>query len=78
MEVVKQPFSNGQLELLKAFSHDLSDSELAELKKMLAQFFAQRAITEANRVWDEKGWTEADVERILQTKMRTSKPPQTS
>ncbi len=71
MEVVKQPFSNAQLELLKAFSHDLSDSELAELKKMLAQFFAQRAIKEADKVWDEKGWTEADVERMLQKKMRT-------
>ena len=78
MEVLKQPFSNGQLELLKAFSHNLSDSELAELKKVLAQFFAQRAINEANQVWDEKGWTEADVERILQTKMRTSNPSQTS
>lgn len=68
---MKQPFSNAQLELLKAFSHDLSDSELAELKKMLAQFFAQRAIQEADRVWDEKGWTEGDVERMLQQKMRT-------
>ncbi len=71
MEVVKQPFSNAQLELLKAFSHDLSDSELAELKRVLTQFFAQRAINEANRVWDEKGRTEGDVERILQHKMRT-------
>lgn len=73
MEVVKQPFSNAQLELLKAFSHNLSESELAELKKMLAQFFAQRAIKEANRIWDEKGWTEGGVERMLQQKMRTPK-----
>jgi len=72
MDIMKQPFSNAQLELLKAFSHDLSDSELAELKKMLAQFFAQRAIKEVDRVWDEKGWTEGDVERLLQQKMRTS------
>lgn len=68
---MKQPFSNAQLELLKAFSHDLSDSELAELKKMLAQFFALRAIKEADRVWDEKGRTEGDEERMLQQKMRT-------
>ncbi len=70
MEVVKQPFSNGQLELLKAFSHNLSDSELAELKKVLAHFFAQRAIKEADRIWDEKGWTEEDVGSMLQIKMR--------
>ncbi len=71
MDTVKQPFSNTQLELLKAFSHNLSESELSELRKVLTQFFAQRAIKEANRIWDEKGWTEADVECILQTKMRT-------
>ena len=72
MEIVKQPFTNAQLELLKTFSHDLSESELAELKKVLAQFFAQRAVREADQVWDEKGWTEGDVERMLQQKMRTS------
>lgn len=70
METVKQPFSKAQLELLKAFSHDLSDSDLAELRKLLAQFLAQRAIDEANRVWDEKGWTEVDADLMLQTKMR--------
>ncbi len=67
MEIVKQPFSNAQLELLKAFSHNLSDAELAELKKVLAQFFAQRAINEADRVWDEKGWIEGVVDSMLQT-----------
>ncbi len=71
MEIVKQPFSNAQLELLKAFSHNLSESDLIELKQVLAQFFAQRAIKEADRVWDEKGWTAGDMERMLQQKMRT-------
>ena len=75
MVIINQPFSNVQLELLKAFAHGLSDSELAELKKVLAQFFAQRAIKEADRVWNEKGWTEEDAERMLQTKMRTSHQP---
>ncbi len=72
MKTIKQPFSNAQIELLKAFSHDLSESELVDLKKVLARFFAQRAINEADRLWDERGWTNEDVERMLQTKMRTS------
>lgn len=67
----RQPFSNLQLELLKAFTHQLDDRELVELKKMLASFFAKRAVEQANKAWDEKGWTDADVDRMLNTKMRT-------
>lgn len=44
-----------------------------EVKKMLASFFAQRAIEQANTVWDEKGWTDTDVDQMLTTKMRSSR-----
>jgi hypothetical protein len=70
MEVLKQPLSNVQLELLKTFSHQLSESEILELRKILAQFFAQRAIQLANEVWDKQEWTDEDVDRMLETKMR--------
>jgi F0F1-type ATP synthase delta subunit len=70
MEVLKQPLSNVQLELLKTFSHQLSESEILDLRKVLAQFFAQRAIQIANEVWEEKGWGDEDVDRMLDTKMR--------
>lgn len=68
MEALKQPLTNVQLELLKTFSHHLPEGELLELRKMLALFFAQRAIQQANAVWDEKGWTDADADRMLSTK----------
>ncbi len=71
MEVIQQPLSNMQLELLKVFSHDLKEQELLEIKQLLVQLFAKRAIQAANQVWDEKGWTDEDVDRMLQTKMRT-------
>lgn len=70
MEVLKQPLSNVQLELLKTFSHQLSESEILDLREILARFFAQRAIQIANEVWEEKGWGDEDVERMLDTKMR--------
>jgi len=72
--MIKQPFSNVQLELLKTFNINLSDEELIQFKNMLADYFAQRAINGANKVWDEKGWTDEDVDRMLNTKMRSSKP----
>ncbi len=82
MEALQMPFSNLQLELLKIFVREVSDEDLLEIKRLITQFFAQKAIAEANKVWDEKGWTEAEAQRMLQTHMRTpyrtpkSKTPQ--
>ena len=73
MEVIKQPFTNVQLEILKAFSRNLSDEDLKEFRRTIAIFFAKRATDTADKVWEEKGWTDADVERMLNTKMRKSK-----
>jgi predicted metal-binding transcription factor (methanogenesis marker protein 9) len=64
---LKQPLTNVQLELLKAFSHDLSEQELMELKQVLAKFFAQRLIQEADKVWAEKNWTDQEVDQLLNT-----------
>lgn len=73
MDEIKKPLSNVQLEILKAFSHDLSDEELKDFKETIAGYFARKAIKSANKVWDEKGWTDEDVDKILETKMRKSK-----
>ncbi len=66
----KTPLSNVQLELLKVFSHQLSESDLIELRKMLALFFAQRLVNEADKTWEEKKWDNNEVDKILNTKMR--------
>ena len=73
MEVIKQPFTNVQLEILKAFFRNLSDEDLIEFRRTIAMFFAERATAATDKVWEEKGWTDADVERMLNTKMRKSK-----
>ena len=73
MTQIKQPLSNVQLELLKTFSYTLSDEELLELKEMLVAFFAKRLVKTANKVWDDKGWSNEMVDRMLNTKMRKAK-----
>lgn len=73
MEAIKQPLSNVQLEILKAFSHNLTEEELKDFRETIAKYFANRAIKSANKVWEEKGWTDEDVNRMLNTKMRKSK-----
>jgi hypothetical protein len=59
------PLSNVQLELLKIYSTNISDNELGDLKKVLSNFFAKKSIALANQVWDEKGYTDEDMERLL-------------
>lgn len=57
-----QPLSNVQLELLKLYSTNLSEEDLVELKRTLARYFAQKAIKEADKIWEEKGLSN-EVER---------------
>lgn len=57
--------SNVQRELLTLYTTNLSEDDLREMKFLLAQFFAQRAIQEADRVWDERHFTQADMEAWL-------------
>jgi len=48
--------TNMQLELLKLFQYDLPDKQLAEIKNMLAKYFATSATIEMDKLWDENGW----------------------
>ena len=65
MSALPSPLSNVQLELLKLYSTDLSDNDFAELKNVLARFYAEKSIQLANKVWDEKGLTNKDMEAWL-------------
>ena len=56
--VLKSPLTNVQLELMKMFSHDLDDDDLISLKRTLANFFAEKASTEMDRLWEEKNWSD--------------------
>ena len=68
MTDVRMPLSNVQLELIKTFSTDISDSELLELKNLIANYFAQKAIKEADRLWDERGYTNEKMNSWLKEK----------
>ncbi|MBK8657207.1 MAG: hypothetical protein IPN20_25685 [Haliscomenobacter sp.] len=70
MEALERPLSNLQLELLKAFSHQLSEDDLLQVKAMLAAFFAKKSVEAANKVWDEEGWNQEKVDTLLRTKLR--------
>jgi hypothetical protein len=64
---LNQPFSNVQLELLKAFSHQLNEKDLLELRAVMAKFFAKKLMNQADKIWDEEKWNEDD---LLSVKLR--------
>lgn len=53
-DLKSEPLSNVQLELLKLFSTNLSEIEIAELRKELERFYARKSIDAANKTWIEK------------------------
>lgn len=62
MSEMKFPLSNVQMELLKIYSTNLSDDEIEELRTVLAQYYAAKAIKTANEIRDEKGLTDNDLQ----------------
>ncbi len=71
MEAVKRPLTNMQLELLKLFSRELEEEDLLAIKRMIVQYLAKKAAILADQVWEEKGWTNEDMDRLLNVHMRT-------
>ena len=68
MSVLNYPLTNAQIELMKLFNTNLSENELIELKDLLSRFYANKAIVEADAIWDEKGLTDKDMDRWLSGK----------
>jgi hypothetical protein len=59
------------LEILKLFSRELEEEDLLSIKRLIVRYLAEKATRLADQVWEEKGWTEADMERLVNTHSRT-------
>lgn len=68
MSELPHPLTNTQLEILKAFSVELSEEELVEFRSVIAEYFFNRAVKSADEAWDKNEWTNDDVDKILASK----------
>jgi hypothetical protein len=59
------PLSNLQQELLKLYSSDIPEADLLHIKRYLAKYFADKAIAEADEVWDKKGYSNETMSQWL-------------
>ena len=70
MEAVKG-LTNLQLELLKAFSFNLSDQQIKEIRGLLAKYFAEKATQEMDKLWESQNWTNETMEEWSKEHLRT-------
>jgi hypothetical protein len=66
------PFSNLQMELLKLYATNIPDMDLLEIKRYLARFFMKKAIAEADKIWDERGYSDAYMDNLQNNEIHES------
>ena len=71
MEILSSPLNVTQLEILKLFSRELSDTDLLALKRLMVLFLADKATRLADEVVEQKGLTKDDLVKIAHTHLRT-------
>ncbi len=57
--------SNIQQELLKLYAADVPENDLLNIKRYLATYFAQKAIEEADKIWEEKKYSTTTMNQWL-------------
>jgi hypothetical protein len=66
--------SNLQLELLKLYPYDVSEEELRDIRRLLADYFAGKVDAEMARLWDERGWNQQTIEGWKGEHLRRTEP----
>jgi len=68
---LESPLNSGQLEILKLFSRELSEEDLLAIKRLIVKYLAEKATRMADQIWQEKGWTNEEMDKLAHTHMRT-------
>lgn len=66
-----QKLSAIQLHLLRFFSErPVSEVETADIQRLIANYFAQKADLRMEEIWEERGYTEESMKNILNTPLQ--------
>ncbi len=70
-QTLKLPLTKPQLEILNLFTHEMEEIDLIELKRVLVNFFANKLTRIADKVWEQKKWSDDDMEQLIDSHIRT-------
>ena len=59
------PLSNMQVELLKLYAAGIGDEHLEDLKILIARFLFAKARAKADKIWDEKKYTDEIINALI-------------
>jgi len=62
MNPQSQKLTSLQLELLKIFSYQPSYEQLIDIKNMLANYFANKATQEMDKLWEDNSWDDSTID----------------
>lgn len=71
MQTQSQKLTNLQLKLLKRFSYQLNIQQLNDIKMLLANYFAQQATQEMDKLWNENNWDNDTITKWTNEHLRT-------
>ena len=73
-DVLKKTLTNLQTELLELYARNIPDEYLKDIKQLIAEYFAEKATSEADKVWAEKNYNEDELLNMhLRTPYKTEK-----
>jgi hypothetical protein len=65
MTQVQNRMTNLQFEIVKMFNYELNNSELVEIKNLLAGYFQSKIDRNMDKLWTDNGWTNDTMLQIL-------------
>ena len=66
--LLEPAFSDAELSIIQLFRNKkISDSDSVEIKAILAKYFMDKARNAADKAWDEKGYTNDTIDKLLQS-----------
>ena len=69
--ISQPPLTNLQVELLKTFSRNVPDEDLLAIRRLIADYFAQKAASIADEAWEAEGFTEETMQDWRKAHLRT-------
>jgi hypothetical protein len=66
-----RPLTNLQVELLNTFNYGIDEQQLAEVKQLLTDYFAQKITDGMDQLFEEKGWDDSKLEEWSNEHIRT-------
>ena len=66
--ILNPAFSDAELAVMQLFKNrNVSEQESVEIRSLLAKHFMDRARNAADKAWNEKGYTDDSIDKLLQS-----------